>query len=362
MIIILVTFVIFQYICTMRFFKIIAVIVILLIGAYAASMYFFVDESKDFKIEKEVNYPVEKVFNQFNNLQNFTRWNNFFTSSNSVDIDYYTPYEGQGSAISYTDPKNDTNGEMFLRYENPNRTLRYQLFEDRNESPTVVDVKFKYVAPEKTKITWIVHTPKLSVLKRVENFWTEDRFAENIDKSMANLNNVLGNKVEKDNQMAAIKYDSLMVENEEEKLLLGINVSTSNKKDALYKNIVMNYNKIYNYTTMDLGKKDDEFGFPVLITDADNYKDKEVSYFLGIPLSKKFGLTDNNFSFRTQAPTQNYIMYYKGTYTGRVKAIQQLIQKAKKDEMRFGDIRQTFLERPVEDGDVNMKLSLSVFK
>ena len=113
---------------------------------------------------------------------------------------------------------------------------------------------------------------------------------------------------------------------------------------------------------MDLGKKDDEFGFPMLITDADNYKDKEVSYFLGIPLSKKFGVTDNNFSFRTINPTQNYVMYYKGNYAGRVKAIQQLIQKAKKDEMRFNDIRQTFLERPTEDQDVNMKLSLSVFK
>ena len=143
-----------------------------------------------------------------------------------------------------------------------------------------------------------------------------------------------------------------------DKILLG------RRPDKVFQQSVpaYNYNKIYNYTTMDLGKKEDEFGFPVLITDADNYKDKEVSYFLGIPLSKKFGLTDNNFSFRTQAPTQNYIMYYKGTYTGRVKAIQQLIQKAKKDEMRFGDIRQTFLERPVEDGDVNMKLSLSVFK
>lgn len=346
----------------MRFFKIIAVLIVLMIGAYTASMYYFVDESKDFMVEKEINYPVEKVFSQFNNLQNFTRWNNFFTDSPTIDIDYYTPYEGQGSSISYTDPKKETNGEMFIRYENHNKTLRYQLFEDRNESPTLVDVKFKAVSAEKTKITWIVHTPKLSVLKRVGNFWTEDRFAENIDKSMVNLKNSLGNKVEKDNQMAAIKYDSIMVENEEEKLLLGINVSTSNKKDALYRNIVMNYNKMYTYTTMDLGKKDDEFGFPVLITDADNYKDKEVSYFLGVPLSKKFGITDNNFSFRTQNPTRNYVMYYKGSYEARVKALQQLIQKAKKDEMRFNDIRQTFLERPVEDQQVNMKLSLSVFK
>ena len=346
----------------MRFFKIISVIIVLMVGAYAASMYYFVDDSKNFQVEKEIDYPVDKVFLQFNNLQNFTRWNNFFKSSQSIDIDYYTPYEGLGSSISYVDPKNDTDGEMFIRYENPNKTLKYQLFEDRNENPTLVDVKFKAVSAEKTKIIWYVHTPKLSVLRRVENFWTEDRFAENITKSMVNLKNVLGNKVEKDNQMAAIKYDSLMVENEESKMLLGINVSTSNKKDALYRNIAMNYNKVYNFVTMDLGKKDDEFGYPILITDADNYKDKEVSYFLGIPLSKKIGVSDNNFNFRSVNASQNYVMYYKGTYEGRVKAILQLIQKAKKDEMRFGDIRQTFIERPVEGQEVNMKLSLSVFK
>jgi len=346
----------------MRFFKVIIIIVVLLVGAYAASMYYFVDDSKSFKIEKEIDYPVDKVFAQFNNLQHFTRWNNFFTNSQSMDIDYYTPYEGQGSSISYVDPKNDTQGEMFIRYENQNKTLRYQLFENKNENPTLVDVKFKPVSAEKTKIIWSVHTPKLSVLRRVENFWTEDRFAENITKSMNSLKNVLGNKVEKDNQMAAIKYDSLIVENKESSLLLGINVSTSNKKDALYKNIVINYNKIYNYTTMDLGKKDDEFGFPVLLTDADNYKDKEVSYFLGIPLSKKFGVTDNNFSFRTINASRDYVIYYKGTYEGRVKAIQQLIQKAKKDNMRFNDIRQTFLERPMEGQEVNMKLSLSVYQ
>lgn len=346
----------------MRFFKIIAVIIVLLVGAYAASMYYFVEDSKNFKIEKEIDYPLDKVFNQFNNLQNFTRWNNYFSSSKTIVIDYYTPYEGTGSAISYTDPKNDNNGEMFIRYQNPNKSLRYQLFEDENENPTMVDIKFKPISANKTKIIWFVHTPKLSVLERAQNFWTEDKFAENIDNSMLNLRNVLGNKVQKDNQLASIKYDSLMVENEEEKMILGVNVSSSNKKDALYRNIVMNYNKVYNFVTMDMGKKNDEIGYPVLITDADNFKDKEVSYFFGIPLSKKTGITDNNFSFRSVNPTQNYIIYYKGSYEGRIKAVQQLIQKAKKDEMRYGDLYQTFIEAPVQGQNVNVKLSLSVYK
>jgi len=346
----------------MRFIKIIAVIIVFLIGAYAASMYYFVDESKEFTIEKEIDYPLEKVYNQFNNLQNFTSWNNFFSSSKTIRIDYYAPYEGQGSAISYNDPESKDGGEMFIRYENPYKTLRYQLFEDEDENPTLIDVKFTAVSAEKTKIKWYVHTPKLPLLSRAQNFWTEDRFSDNINKSMLNLKNVLGNKVEKDNQLAAIKYDSLMVEKEEAQIILGVNVSASNKKDALYRNIIMNYNKVNNFVTMDLGKKNDEVGYPVLITDADNYKDKEVSYFFGIPVSKKVGISDNNFSFRSVSPTENYVMYYKGTYAGRIKAIQQLMQKAKKEEMRYGDVYQVFIEPPLEGKEVNMKLSLVVYR
>ena len=48
------------------------------------------------------------------------------------------------------------------------------------------------------------------------------------------------------------------------------------------------------------------------------------------------------------------------TITDRLE--QQLIQKAKKDQMRYGDISQTFIEAPVEDQNVNIKLSLSVYK
>ncbi len=36
------------------------------------------------------------------------------------------------------------------------------------------------------------------------------------------------------------------------------------------------------------------------------------------------------------------------------------MQKAKADEMRYGDIYQTFIEQPVDGRDVNMKHSLSV--
>ena len=350
-----------SYFCRMRFFKFGILIVLFLAAVYAVSMT-FVDESKNFTIEKEINYPVDKVFPQFNNLQNFVRWNAFFSDNSNLSFQFFTPYEGKGSSMTYRDRKSSgTFGDVFIRYENPNRTLRYQLFEGKENSPYLIDIKFRGDG-NKTKLTWYIHTPKQPLLKRSLNLISEDYIADNIDKSMKNLYNILGNKVDKEEQRKNLKFDSLMVENQEGQLLLGINVTTKNVKDALFKNIVMNHNKVLNYVKMDLAKRDDEYGEPVLITDADNFKDKEVSYYYGIPLSKRVGVSDNNFSFRTLNASRIYVIYYQGTYAGRVKAIQQLLLKAKRDTMRTGDLQQTFLEGPSADNNTVMKLSLPVFR
>lgn len=345
----------------MRWLKF-GIIIILFLGAvYAVSMT-FVDENKSFTIEKEINYPIDKVYPQFSNLQNFTRWTAFFSDNKNMSVQFFAPYEGKGSAMSYRDKKdNDLFGDIFIRYENPEKTLKLQLFEGQKNMPYSIDLKF-IPQNDKTKVIWYIHTPKQTLLKRSLNLISEDFWVDNIDQSMKNLYKILGNKVDKEVQRESIKFDSLMVERQDSQLLLGISVTTKNVKDALFKNIVINHNKVFNYVKMDLGKREDEYGEPVLITDADNFKDKEVSYFYGIPVSKKEGITDNNFSFRTVSSSTYYVIFYEGTYAGRVKAIQQLLTKAKKDTLRIGDLQQTFLEEPTADTKTVMKLSLPVYK
>lgn len=347
----------------MRWLKIFLVIILVMLGLYTVSMHYFVDESKKFTVEKEISYPIDKVFPQFNNFQNFTRWNNYFAASKTMTIDYYSPYSGKDSSISFEELKGNKSGEMFIKYSNINRTLRYQLYEGKQKHPTLIDIKFIPVSNELTKTIWNVHTPKKSLLNRVKNLWTEEDFIKNLDKSFANLKNILGNKVEKETFLTDIKYDSLMVETQEGQLILGVNVTTGNrKKDALFKNIIINHNKVTNFVSNDLDKRDDEFGFPVLITNPKDYKDKEVSYFIGIPLSKREAVSDNNFNFRTINESQNYVIYYKGDYNNRIKSIQQLLQKAKRDSMRNGALQQVFLETPEEGKDVLIKISLPVYR
>lgn len=328
---------------------------------YAVSMT-FVAERKTFTIKKEINYPIEKVFPQFNNLQNYTRWNAFFSENSNLSFDYFSPYEGQGSSMSYHDKKDeDFFGDLFIRYENPLRTLKYQLFEGKKNNPYLIDIKF-IPNGQKTTLIYYFSTPKQPLLKRSLNLVGEDDISANLDESMKNLFTILGNKVDQDKARENLKFDSLMVEQKEAQLLLGINVNAKNGKNSLFDNIIMNHNKTLNFVRTDLGKREDEYGAPILITNADNFKDKEVSYFYGIPLSKKVPVSDNNFSFRTINSSRNYVIYYRGNYEGRVKSIQQLLLKAKKDTLRNGDLQQTFLEEPVDGKNAVLKLSLPVFR
>lgn len=344
----------------MRWFKFGVLAVVLLLSAYWAAMYYLVKESRSFTVQKEIAYPVDKVYPQFSNLQNFARWNHYFSNSKSISLEFYKPYEGKDASLAFTDGKNDTQGELFVRYANPGKTLKYQLFEGKKSNPTNIDVKFVPVSVERTRIIWMVHTPKKPVFARVQNLWAADSFVDHLDLSMINLRNVLANKVEKDQFLTDIKYDSLIVEDQPQQLILGINVSTSNKKDALVKNVVMNHNKVFNYVTNDMQRREDETGFPVLIANAGSYKEKEVSYFLGIPLSKQVQVGDNSFKYRQLAGTKAYVMYYRGSYANRLRTVQQLQQKAKNDSFRSQEIREIFLEAPQEGRDVLLKISLPV--
>lgn len=345
----------------MRLIKFGSFAVVLLVAVYALSRS-FLTEGESYTVQKSIAYPVDQVYPQFSNLQSFARWNTYFSENKNFSFTYFSPYVGQGSSMKYHDRKdNDVFGEMFIRYANLNRTLRYQLYHGNNEKPYLIDLKFR-PSTDATEVIWHIKTPEQPWWKSSVNFFSDKDIDANVDKSMQKLFSILGNKVQKDMQRENMKFDSLMVEENEGQLLLGVNVSAKNTRDFLFRNIVLNHNKTLNYIKTDLAKRDDEYGEPILITDADNFKDKEVSYFYGIPVAARVGLSDNSFTFRTVNASRNYVVYYRGSYAGRVKAIQQILQKAKRDTLRTGDLQQTFLEEPSVENNTVLKLSVPVYK
>ena len=264
--------------------------------------------------------------------------------------------------MKYINTHNPTDfGEIFIRNSKPNKTIKYEIYENGISTPYKIEIKF-IPKGKKTQLIWLIETPKMSLLKRFIKSISQEEIETKIEQSMKNLDRILSKKVEREIMFGQIKYDSIMIEEQEEKLLIGINTSTNNQKGNLFKNININHNKLISLVTKDLAKRDDEFGLPILITEANNLKNKEISYFYGIPLSQQEKISDNNFIFKKVKSSKVYSIYYKGKYEQRISTINQLLNQIKKDSLKNGMLEEIFLEAPSENKDVVLKISFPVTK
>lgn len=345
----------------MRKFRLFAII-----GFIIAAVYVWLtrtyEEEKVFVVEKEIPYPIEKVFPQFENLQNFTKWNTQFILDKKYKYTYFQPYEGEGSAISFRNPKNENDfGQIYIRSLKINKAIQYEFYKKNDKMPYIIKVSF-LPKGEKTKLTWNIEVPKITLMDSFLDLVTDEDIEYNIGQSMKGLINLLSGKIEKDVMISQIKYDSIMIEEQEERLLLGLNVSTNNQKGNLFKNINLNHNKLISFLEKDLSKSDDEFGLPILLTEAGSLKNKEISYFYGVPLPKEEKISDHNFIFRKQNKAKIYTIYYKGKYENRRRSIENLANRIKKDSLKNGMLEELFVEEPNEEKDVILKISLPVYK
>ena len=196
-----------------RWFRIILLLLVLLASGYTAVMYYFFEEKNSFVVEKEIDFPVDKVFPQFDDLQNFTRWNDYFSSDKDYRYRYFLPYEGEGSSMSYSHTKDKSKyGEVFIRKVKGNKSISYELYQERKKAPYKIDVSF-YPKGEKTKVVWRVNTPKYPLLLRFKaaDSDIESYINNNVTVSVKNLTNLLSGKVDKEVMFNQIKYDSIII-------------------------------------------------------------------------------------------------------------------------------------------------------
>lgn len=96
----------------MKWVKLIITFLVLIFGIYAVSMILW--RKQKLFCKKEINFPLEKVFPQFNNLYNFSQWNEFIQENDHLGFSYYTPYDGVGSSMHFVNKKDLQRMVMYL--------------------------------------------------------------------------------------------------------------------------------------------------------------------------------------------------------------------------------------------------------
>ncbi|MBF5027431.1 SRPBCC family protein [Planobacterium oryzisoli] len=348
----------------MRWIKFLVILSVIGVGVYVVTG-LLTTRPKTYTFSQSVPYSVDKVFQQFRDVREFASWNGYFTAlGNDKDWSaaYFEPYTGMGANAKFYNEKNGMFREVLLKYENLNRSVRYHFLENGWERPVVVDVIMRPKGSAHTNLEWHITIPEQSVFSTMTSEWEEDSMKPLITRSTQRLSITLGNKVDKDLLLQNIIYDSIFTQTRKGALLVGVSATSANRPETLMESTVVQHNKVWAYATMDLAKREDELGFPTMLYTVGGKGETHLSYYYGVEVSKREGLKDQSFSYRTVPSSSVYSMFHRGNARSIEGAVEKLVKKAKADSVRIGDLQQEFLDPPVNGQTLRVKLSLPYVK
>ncbi|PIE50998.1 MAG: hypothetical protein CSA38_00575 [Flavobacteriales bacterium] len=344
----------------MNWTKKLLIILLLIVIGFAFAKFYIIEDAQKVQVDKNYAFPLEEIFSQYNDLQKFVRWNEDELSEKDLFINYYQPYQGVGSSMSYRNKKGDIKGELSI-IEQKENYIQYQYFKG-NQEPLYVKVLFSAETENSTKVTYLVEKPAKTILNKIEDYWKEEPTFFILDKQVDGLEQLLSNRIEKEKIFTNITYDSIMLDDRKEEILLGKHFSVMNSGNMFQKSVQDNIDQLQQYIRVSLNKKEDEYGFPKMIMNPNQMKNKQISYYLGIPLSSSVKLNDKLYGFRTLERSKAFSVYVKGNVPNIYNSVKPLTNKAKKDSLLYNKAEYIFLSAPKTEEEVKLKIILPVSK
>ena len=343
------------------FNKVLKTIFILLIcavmGRYAY-YHFSGSTAEVITIEKEVAIKIDDAFTQFDHLQKLMQWSTFIDEKEYPSKVFYTPYQGRYAAATLSSQDKKKTIELSIKKRKHNQYLQYQILDNENTQPFLLDVFFTPQKSGNTLLRYQMTLPSRKSLFTDELIDNEQDFHTKVNESMVRLKAHIEKKNRREDLLVRLQFDSIETEKINAMSYLGISSSSKNTTQDWLQSLEQNHTKIKSFTTYDLGINEHDVGYMTLFYAPESLM-REVQYFLGVPLMQQPPISDARFTSQNKAESYALIRYYKGSWEGRGKAQKQLLDKAKKEKKTVRYFAMVFLEKPRKDHPILVKMILA---
>lgn len=143
--------------------------------------------------EKELEYPVEMVFEEFNNMSEFSKWEPWTHEDSAATKEFYSPYRGKGAGYKWS--SKGKSGEITILASTKNDSLVYDLEGYDLGKKSEMIIRFSSETPQTTKVVWTTESEKIKYFSRYYAYFTSDRIKEKLMKGFEFLETKLQNAV-----------------------------------------------------------------------------------------------------------------------------------------------------------------------
>lgn len=242
----------------------------------------FLPENIEIQVSKKFNNPISEVFLEFNDLENYGTWGALISEDSiNTRVNYFSPYKGKGSSLTWTNKK-DTHigkGEYKILKSKINQYIQSQIIFVETRVICTEDIFFKSESGA-TQVSIHLKTGDFSYFNRIFAYLYSGKLKERLEKSLDRL----GRKLDKDDinkeltvgETKYIDFDGIQ--------LLAIKNETTTNMDDIYKSMYKSLNEISEYLTDSLRYIPTDIKNPIAYYTKFDTINKTATFYSGYPV------------------------------------------------------------------------------
>lgn len=235
---------------------------------------------KSMYVEEEFVFdaPIEKVYNHFNDLQKFTKFNTTTVADSTVVLNFSNPSYGEEAHYSWqSEIKEVGDGSVSIIETRTNEFIIYEVSYGDSEG-NVSEVIFQRMNDEQTRVVWSFDSDEVGYPYQILNYFRKGKVKNNLKESMENLNQILQSPVKLDYSNLDVDKGGFQIVEQESQRLFGIYQQSSTMEEEINTAMGETFGLVRSYLIDNNNLSAAEIGPPVVLWKL-NDKERDVALF-----------------------------------------------------------------------------------
>jgi len=294
---------------------------------------FFLPKSIDVSIEKEFNISSKILFENFNNLNEFSKWEPWSAEFPDAAKEFFAPYQGKNAGYNWF--SESKYGKIIISHSTPSQHIEFVVKGNDLGEESRMTVDFQEENKGKTKVKWSVFSDEMSYFSRYYIYFTKEKLITKLNEGFERLEMSFEPKVitpESSRPSAKIikeHFDGL-------KLVAVLN-STSLDNEEIKTATEESFGFIYSYLVDYLKLPSASVSNPVNYVESVNLALKRTKFYSGYPLSESIQL-DEKMQLISIPASDVLVSIHEGKQEDISQTLNKMKDYAKENNLKLKNI------------------------
>lgn len=284
---------------------------------------FFLPKKMDLLLEREFNANAGVLFENFNNLNEFSKWEPWSAEFPEAIKEFSAPYRGKNAGYKWTFLSK--HNQTIISESNPFKNIQY-LVEGYGfgGGKSIMTVDFMSENEEKTKVKWRVISDDMNYFSRYYIYFSKEKLLQKLNLGFDRLETLLASDIITPKQSQSLSPGIIKKEAFEGLKLVAVLNSTSLEKEEIETATEESFGMIYSYLVDYLKFPPTSIAHPINYFESINIARKTAKFYSGFPLNESIKL-DESMQLISIPAVEALVCIHKGSQ----KDIEQTLMKMK---------------------------------